>query len=52
MARQYVAVKFRPGDKRSYTYHNDGEPVKVVTIGPVIPIFETKAILGLAPAAE
>lgn len=22
--RQFVAVRFRPGDKRTYTYHNDG----------------------------
>lgn len=29
MSRQYVACKFRPDDKRSYTYHNDGEPVAV-----------------------
>lgn len=27
MPRQYVACKFRPEDRRSYTYHNDGEPV-------------------------
>lgn len=26
---QYVACKFRSGDARSYTYHNDGEPVSV-----------------------
>ena len=26
-SRQFVAVKFRPGDARTYTYHNDGEPV-------------------------
>lgn len=26
-ARQYVAVKFRPTDTRTYTYHNDGDPV-------------------------
>lgn len=26
---QYVACKFRPEDKRSYTYFNDGEPVAV-----------------------
>lgn len=26
---QYVVVKFRPGDRRSYTYSNPGEPVKV-----------------------
>lgn len=25
--RQYVAVKFRETDLRSYTYANDGEPV-------------------------
>jgi hypothetical protein len=24
---QYVACVFRPGDERSYTFHNDGEPV-------------------------
>ncbi|WP_374139444.1 hypothetical protein [Sphingomonas sp.] len=28
-ARQYVAVKFNPWDRRTYTYHNDGEPVAV-----------------------
>lgn len=27
--RQYIACVFRPGDRRSYTYHNDGEPVTV-----------------------
>lgn len=27
MSRQYVAVKFNPWDRRTYTYHNDGEPV-------------------------
>lgn len=27
MARQYVAVRFTPGDRRTYTYHNDGPPV-------------------------
>ena len=26
--RQYVQVKFRDGDRRAYTYHNDGDPVK------------------------
>jgi len=25
--RQFVACKFRPGDRRSYTYHWDGEPL-------------------------
>jgi hypothetical protein len=24
---QYVACKFRASDARTYTYHNDGEPV-------------------------
>jgi hypothetical protein len=24
--RQFVACKFRPGDRRAYTYHWDGEP--------------------------
>ncbi len=28
MKRQYVAIKFKPGDSRTYTYHNDGDPVK------------------------
>lgn len=27
--RQYVACRFRPNDERAYTYHNDGEPVRV-----------------------
>ena len=27
--RQFVACVFREGDQRSYTYHNDGEPVAV-----------------------
>jgi hypothetical protein len=27
--RQFVAVHFNAGDKTSYTYHNDGEPVAV-----------------------
>lgn len=27
MTRQYVSIKFRPGDTRAYTYHNDGKPV-------------------------
>lgn len=29
MSRQFVACKFRETDTRSYTYHNDGEPVAV-----------------------
>jgi hypothetical protein len=24
---QYVAVRFQPGQSRTYTYHNEGEPV-------------------------
>lgn len=27
MTRQYLTAKFRPTDKRAYTYHNDGPPV-------------------------
>lgn len=27
--RQYVAVKFNAWDQRSYTYHNDGDPVEI-----------------------
>lgn len=27
--RQFVACKFRSSDTRTYTYHNDGEPVAV-----------------------
>lgn len=27
MSRQYVQVQFHPADKRTYTYHNDGQPV-------------------------
>jgi hypothetical protein len=27
MTRQYLTAKFRPADKRAYTYHNDGPPV-------------------------
>lgn len=26
---KFVAVKFRPGDTRTYTYRNDGEPVAI-----------------------
>lgn len=29
MAMQYVEVKFRPWDKRAYTYHWDGEPLNI-----------------------
>lgn len=27
--RQYLTAKFRPADKRAYTYHNDGPPVAI-----------------------
>lgn len=27
MTHQYVACKFRPDDRRTYTYHFDGEPL-------------------------
>ncbi|HEV2079423.1 MAG TPA: hypothetical protein VGR19_05950 [Allosphingosinicella sp.] len=26
--RQFVSVRFHPADRRTYTYHNDGEPVQ------------------------
>lgn len=26
---QYIACTYRQGDSRSYTFHNDGPPVKV-----------------------
>lgn len=36
--RQFVTCKFRPGDTRKYTYHNDGDPVapgdKVIVDAP------------------
>lgn len=67
--RQFVACAFREGDKRTYTYHNDGAPVGpgdrvqvpgrspgvvqtviVAWITDVAPTFETKPIIGLAPA--
>ena len=25
---QFVATRFRPGEKRLYTFHNDGEPLQ------------------------
>jgi hypothetical protein len=25
--RQFVSVQFHPSDRKTYTYHNDGEPV-------------------------
>ena len=28
MTTQYVAIRYAPGDRRSYTFANDGEPVK------------------------
>lgn len=36
--RQFVIVKFRPYDRRTYTYHNDGTPV---VVGQVVEV-ETK----------
>lgn len=29
MTRQYIACVFCEGDSRSYTYHNDGDPLTV-----------------------
>ena len=62
MERQFIACRFRPTDKRTYTYHNDGDPVevgedvevetkqgpKVINVAEIVdkPAFETKAILG------
>lgn len=28
IGRQYVTVKFKEAEKRAYTFHNDGEPLK------------------------
>lgn len=28
-SRQYVTIQFNPWDQRGYTYHNDGEPVRI-----------------------
>lgn len=61
--RQYVAVKYREEDKRTYTFHHDGEPLSVgdrVSLGTGFGIvaevgvakptrFDTKPIVGLAP---
>ena len=62
MSRQYLACKFRPGDKRAYTYHNDGEPravgdlvkvetregVKEVTVHEIVgkPSFATEPVVA------
>jgi len=35
MTRQYVSVKFREQDQRTYTYHNDGEPLAPGDTGKV-----------------
>lgn len=34
--RQYVACTFRLGDTRSYTYHNDGEPLVIGDVAKVM----------------
>lgn len=66
MARQFVACTFQPGEGRSYTFHNDGEPLNVgdrvrtesgaaVHVASIIddePDFPTKGIVGLAPAKD
>lgn len=28
MTRQYLRCKFKTADRRTYTYHHDGEPVR------------------------
>ncbi len=38
-ARQFVAVKFRPSDKRTWTYHNDRAPVACGDVVKVPPRF-------------
>jgi hypothetical protein len=38
--RQFVAVKFRIGDTRTYTYVNDGEPV---TDGDVVRVADARS---------
>lgn len=64
--RQYVAVKYREGDKRAYTFHHDGDPLSVgdrvsldTGFGIVSEVnvpkptrFDTKPIIGLSPKAE
>lgn len=66
MTRQYLACRFNPWDRRTYTYHNDGEPCAIgdkvvvettrgnatveVMALPDPPAFETKAIVGPAEA--
>ena len=61
MERQFIACRFRPTDSRTYTYHNDGDPVEVgddvevetkqgvktVSVAEIVdePSFPTKAIL-------
>jgi hypothetical protein len=55
MSRQFVACRFQPGDKRLYTFHNDGEPVKagdfvkVETRGQVVKTVEVVDIVPQAP---
>ena len=44
--RQFVAVKFRPNDKRTYTYHNDGPPVRV---GDTVKVPSVRADEGWSP---
>jgi hypothetical protein len=39
MPRQYVTCRFRPKDQRTYTYHNEGDPVAV---GDVVQVDDWK----------
>ncbi len=42
---QFVAVKFNPWDRRTYTYHHDGEPVAVGdTVEVVTPMEGPKSV--------
>lgn len=38
--RQFVACRFRPEDTRTYTYHNDGEPLAV---GDMVKVADARA---------
>lgn len=54
MPTQYVKCVFKPGDRREYTYHNNGEPLK---IGDVVRVEDPRGgwkritVSGIAGAA-
>lgn len=54
MGRQFVAVRFKPWDRRTYTYHWDGEPFApgdqvVVTTDRGPSTVEVISVSGLPP---